>query len=105
MLFTPSELALRALDAAPDAMVIFDQSGRVLFANRQVSAQFGYAHDEIIGRTLQHLIPQLARSDRAERGGLTGLGGPPTGAQPALWGRREDGTEFPLEISSSAVEG
>jgi PAS domain-containing protein len=38
MLFTPSELARRALDAAPDAMVIIDQSGVVLFANRQVSA-------------------------------------------------------------------
>ncbi|HET9106265.1 MAG TPA: ATP-binding protein [Steroidobacteraceae bacterium] len=106
MLFTPSELARRALDSAPDAMVIIDQQGVVLFANRQVSAQFGYAHEEIIGRTLDHLIPPLLRGQHVVRGGATGEqpSRAPDGAGPELFGRREDGTEFPLEISSSPVE-
>jgi PAS domain S-box-containing protein len=106
MLFTPSELARRALDAAPDAMVIIDQSGVVLFANRQVSAQFGYAHDQIIGRSLERLIPHLFRSPHGvpEEQYVNGFRVPPMGAEPELLGRREDGTEFPLEISSSPVE-
>jgi PAS domain S-box-containing protein len=104
MLFTPSELASRALDAAPDAMVIIDQSGVVLFANRQVSAQFGYADDEIVGRSLEHLIPQLFRSQQVAQAVQYGncLRTPPMSVE-ELFGRREDGTEFPLEISSSPV--
>src|ERR1700751_822596 len=43
----PSELARSALDAAPDAMIIIDASGVIRFANRQVSALFGYRHDDI----------------------------------------------------------
>jgi PAS domain S-box-containing protein len=107
MLFTPSELARPALDAAPDAMVIIDRSGVVLFANRQVSAQFGYAHDQIIGRSLEHLIPHLFRSQPVAQGvqHVNGLHTPPRGVEPELFGRREDGTEFPLEISSSPLQG
>jgi two-component system, sensor histidine kinase len=106
MLFTPSELARRALDAAPDAMVVIDQSGVVLFANRQVSARFGYANDEIIGRSLEHLIPHLPRSQHVVRAEqyVNGLRVAPEGAEPELFGRREDGTEFPIEISSRPVE-
>ena len=54
----PPELARSALDAAPDAMIIIDGSGAIQFVNRQVSSLFGYAHDEIIGRPIELLMPQ-----------------------------------------------
>ena len=41
---TPSELARSALEAAPDAMIIIDDAGIIRFANRQVSALFGYPY-------------------------------------------------------------
>ena len=57
MLSTPPELARGALEAAPDAMIIIDGTGSVLYANRQVSALFGYPHNEIIGRSVEGLMP------------------------------------------------
>jgi PAS domain S-box-containing protein len=101
-----SELALRALDAAPDAMVITDRSGMILFANRRVSALFGYPRDEIIGRSIERLIPACSRSQHAAHGEqcVNSILPPPIGTAPELFGRREDGSEFPLEISLSPVE-
>ena len=51
MIAIPPALARRVLDAAPDPMVIIDTFGTIWFANRQVSALFGYAHDEMIGES------------------------------------------------------
>jgi PAS domain S-box-containing protein len=105
MPFIPSELARSALDAAPDAMVITDQSGVVLFANRRVSALFGYAHDQIIGRSIERLIPARCRERHATQGKrrMNGVHAPRMETEPELFGRCEDGTEFPLEISSSPI--
>ena len=58
MLSTPADLARSALDAAPDAMIIIDAAGIIRFTNRQVSALFGYAHDEIIGQRVEMLMPE-----------------------------------------------
>jgi PAS domain S-box-containing protein len=107
MIVIPSELARRALDSAPDAMVITDRSGVILFANRRVSSLFGYAREEIVGGSIERLIPEPIRNRRAAQGeeSLNGLPAPPMGAAPERLGRREDGTEFPLEISSSSIQG
>src|SRR5580692_6241805 len=58
----PAELAQSALDAAPDALLIVDGAGVVQFANRQVSALFGYSHDEIIGKPIEQMLPERFRS-------------------------------------------
>ena len=101
-----SELARGVLDAAPDAMIIIDDSGLIFFANRQVSALFGYSHADIIGRHVEFLMPErfrdrhlaqrhsYARSVRVRH----------MGAGLDLIGQRLDGTEFPLEISLSPIE-
>ena len=103
----PAELAQSALDAAPDAMLIVDGAGEVQFANRQVSALFGYAHDEIIGKPIERLMPERFRSlhvghrDRYIEAAHTR----PMGVGLELFAQRRDGTEFPVEISLSPVEG
>ena len=51
----PPDLARSALDAAPDAMIIIDAAGIIRFTNRQVSALFGYEHDEIVGQSVEML--------------------------------------------------
>ena len=62
MLSTSPELAHRALDAAPDAMIILDEDGIIRFANRQVSTLFGYGMwATLLGRYLAALdVPEGA---------------------------------------------
>ncbi|MGO9594443.1 MAG: PAS domain S-box protein [Steroidobacteraceae bacterium] len=107
MLSTSPDLARSALDAAPDAMIIIDALGVIQFANRQVSALFGYAHDEIIGHNIERLMPERfqARHIGHREHYVSNVRVRPMGAGLDLFGRRRDGTEFPLEISLSPIEG
>ena len=61
MIALPPALARSVLDDAPDAMIIVDAFGTIWFANRQVSALFGYTHDEIIGDSIEKLVPEHFR--------------------------------------------
>ena len=102
---TPPDLARSALDAAPDAMIIIDVSGVIRYTNRQVSALFGYAHDEIIGQSIETLMPERFRARHVghrERY-VNSVRVRPMGAGLDLFGRRRDGTEFPVEISLSPI--
>ena len=102
----PPDLARSALDAAPDAMIIIDGSGAIRFVNRQVSSIFGYAHDELVGRPVELLIPErfharhVGHREHYRNSGRMR----PMGAGLELFGRRRDGTEFPVEISLSPIE-
>ena len=101
------ELAYRALDAAPDAMVIVDEAGKIRFANRQVSVLFGYTREDIVGESVEALIPERFRTRHAEhrRDYLGHVRVRPMGVGLELFGRRRDGTEFPIEISLSPIAG
>jgi two-component system, sensor histidine kinase len=100
------ELARSALDAAPDAMIIIDSSGIIRYANRQITALFGYPHSDIIGREVELLMPQryrtrhLGHRERYHHSGKLR----PMGQGLELFGRRLDGKEFPVEISLSPIE-
>jgi PAS domain S-box-containing protein len=103
---TPPDLARAALDAAPDAMLIIDASGIIRFANQQVSALFGYAHDEIIGQSIEKLMPERFRARHVghREHYVSTVRVRPMGAGLDLFGRRRNGTEFPVEISLSPIE-
>ena len=58
----PPDLARSALDAAPDAIIIIDAAGIIRFTNRQVSAVFGYEHEEVIGQSIEVLLPERFRA-------------------------------------------
>ena len=66
MLTIPAEFAKSALDAAPDATIFIDATGTIQFANRQVSALFGYPHDELIGQRVEMLMPERFRRHHAD---------------------------------------
>jgi PAS domain S-box-containing protein len=104
MLSTPPELARSALEAAPDAMIIIDASGAIRFANRQVFALFGYPQDEIIGLSIEQLMPERFRARHMGHREQYTNNVRPMGAGLELYGRRKDGTEFPVEISLSPIE-
>jgi len=106
MLSLSTELARSALDAAPDAMVIIDSSGVIRYANRQVSALFGYSRDEVIGKEVEQLMPERFRHRHlSHRDAYVHNVRPrPMGQGLELFGRRRDGTEFPVEISLSPIQ-
>lgn len=87
-------------------MIIIDGTGAIRFVNRQVSSLFGYAHDEIVGRPVELLIPERfhARHVKHREHYRDSVRVRPMGAGLELFGRRKDGTEFPVEISLSPIE-
>ena len=103
---TPPDLARSALDAAPDAMVIIDSHGTIRFANRQLSALFGYAHDEMVGKPIELLMPGRFRERHIGHRIRYGhnLGVRPMGGNLELFALRQDGSEFPVEISLSPIQ-
>jgi diguanylate cyclase (GGDEF)-like protein/PAS domain S-box-containing protein len=94
------------LDAAPDAMVGVDELGTIQFVNRQTEAVFGYDRTELIGLPIDMLVPESLRHVHlTHREGY--FADPRTrsmGAGLELYGRRRDGTEFPVDIALSAVD-
>ncbi|MFJ8109513.1 PAS domain S-box protein [Streptomyces sp. NPDC096132] len=94
------------LEAAPDAMVIVDDTGAIKLVNAQTEALFGYGREELLGHPVELLIPNRFREQHTgHRGGYTANRQVrPMGAGLELHGLRKDGTEFPVEISLSPME-
>jgi PAS domain S-box-containing protein len=98
--------AANLLDAAPDAIIGIDTTGQIVLANAQAVRLFGYSREELVNRPVEILIPEARR--RVHPGFRDAyMENPhprPMGAGIKLAGRRKDGSEFPAEISLSAVE-
>ncbi|WP_457430709.1 SpoIIE family protein phosphatase [Streptomyces sp. QTS52] len=94
------------LEAAPDAMVIVDNTGIIRLVNAQTEALFGYRRDELLGRPVDLLVPERFQANHTRhRDGYTNTRQVrPMGAGLELHGLRKDGTEFPVEISLSPLE-
>jgi PAS domain S-box-containing protein len=102
-----ADLLSEALDSAPDAIVITDASGRVLFANAQVTSLLGYERTEIVGQSIERILPERFRARHVthrrrycERPTVRLMG---TGLD--LYALRKDGTEVSVEISLSPIRG
>src|SRR6185437_1065025 len=100
------DLARSALDAAPDAMLIIDASGAIRYANQQVAALFLYAREELVGQSIERLMPERFRTRHVHHrdGFFANLRLRPMGQGLELFARRADGSEFPVEISLSPVD-
>lgn len=93
------------LEAAPDAIVQVDTSGRILVMNRATEAMFGYTRDELPGQSIEVLVP--AASDGVPYGHRGALGKDlkhPIGRGLTLGAVRKDGREFPAEIRLRPVD-
>lgn len=100
------DLVHSVLESAPDAMVVIDESGTLLFANRQVSALFGYAKSEVVGQPVEMLLPERFRGRHVahRKDYIRTVRVRPMGIGLDLFARRKDGSEFPVEISLSPIE-
>jgi PAS domain S-box-containing protein len=94
------------LEAAPDAIVGVGPDGRVVLVNAQTERLLGYARAELLGQPVEVLVPEAARAaHRAMRDRYLADPRPrPMGHGSQLTARRKDGTEFPADISLSALE-
>jgi len=102
-----SEAQLRSyLEAASQAILAVSAQGRIVLVNRSTEEMFGYGRDELLGRELELLLPHRYQSvHSAHRAGF--FSEPrrrPMGRGTALWGRRKNGAEFPVEVGLSFVE-
>jgi PAS domain S-box-containing protein len=95
------------LEAAPDAMVVVNGAGEIVLLNLQAEKQFGYHRDELVGQQVTNIIPEgfaerliadglLSAADALARQIGTGI---------ELVALRKDGTEFPIELMLSPLEG
>jgi PAS domain S-box-containing protein len=101
-----SEARYRGLmEAAPDAMVVVNQSGEIVLLNLQAEKQFGYRRDELLGQKVTNIIPEgfaerlIADGLRSAEEALAQQIG--TGIE--LTARRKDGSEFPMELMLSPL--
>ena len=49
------------IESAPDGMLVADENGRIVLANPQLEAMFGYAAGELVGAAIETLVPQAVR--------------------------------------------
>jgi two-component system cell cycle sensor histidine kinase/response regulator CckA len=100
------EELIKAAEVFPVAILIADAEGRIVLVNGKTEAMFGYRRDELIGQTIETLIPERYRDHHVHhrqdynlvpRTRLMGLG-------LDLVGRRKNGDEFPIEVSLSSAE-
>lgn len=95
-----------AVQASPTALILVDERGWMLLANKQTEKLFGYSARELIGRPVEILVPESLRG--AHPGHRAAFGASPSarpmGAGRDLFARRKDGSDFPVEIGLSPIQ-
>ena len=93
------------LETLPDATIAVDREGTMVQVNAQAQELFGYDRDELIGQKVEMLVPEsYRRQHHHHRENFAQM--PKTrrmGADLDLYGRRRNGSEFPVEVSLSPV--
>jgi PAS domain S-box-containing protein len=103
---TKAEARLRELlEAAPDAILEVDAEGRIVLLNRVSEELFGYPRQELLGMPVETLLPQaMSQRHAAHRASYAATPSTrPMGHGLTLTARRQDGTEFPVEVSLSPI--
>jgi PAS domain S-box-containing protein len=94
------------IELVPDAMVLSDETGRIVLVNAQTERLLGYERDELVGQSIEVLVPEALRE--RHRGHRASFVADPRvremGAGLDLFARRRDGTDLPVEISLAPLE-
>jgi PAS domain S-box-containing protein len=100
------ELFRMATEASPSGIVVIDDQGRIVLVNSHVEELFGYNREELLEKRIEILVPERYASQHPEH--RANFFAAPTarviGAGRELFGRRKDGSEFPVEIGLSPIQ-
>jgi len=101
----PEALFRQIVETAPDALIVVDHDSRIVVVNAQAEVLFGYRRSELLGRGIDILVPERFRARHAShrRHYFEHARVRPMGIDLELFGRRKDGSEFPVEISLSPL--
>lgn len=94
------------LNFAPEGFVVVDEQGRITAANQEICRLFDYDKHDLIGQSVDLLIPERLRTRHARHRETFGSA-PKTcrmGAGLELYGRRRDGSEFPIEMHLRPID-
>ncbi|HSI95949.1 MAG: PAS domain S-box protein [Methylophilaceae bacterium] len=96
----------RVVESAPNAIILVGQDGRITLVNAQTEKLFGYGRDELIGQSVDTLVPERFRGMHG--GYRSSFFANPSvramGAGRDLFGLRKDGREFPVEIGLNPIQ-
>jgi len=97
---------LRVVEYSPGAIVMINKAGKIEMVNAQTERMFGYSRTEMLGQTVEFLLPLRFRALHPTlRGAFFSSPVPrPMGAGRELYGLRRDGSEFPIEIGLNPIE-
>jgi PAS domain S-box-containing protein len=93
-----------ALESAPDAMVITNETGIIELANSRTDAMFGHVRESLIGRDLRTLIPEWQPATTPEAGIGPVSNWSATAQESRLTALRHDGSSFPVQITRSLFD-
>jgi PAS domain S-box-containing protein len=95
-----------AVEACPSGMVMVDRAGQIVMANAEIERMFGYARQELIGQSIDILVPPRARATHPQFRSefVASPGTRAMGVGRDLSGLRKDGREFPVEVALNPIE-
>lgn len=102
-----NELVVHILNSTPDAVVVINPKGEIVFASKQAEGLFEYSSSDIVGRQLDILLPDRYRNLHHKH--LKHYFSKPTtrpmaAAKRELYGLRSNGNEFPIDISLNFIQ-
>ena len=96
----------KVLDSSPDAMLFANTQGRIVLVNAQFEKIFGYNQSEIIGKSLEILVPDRYKKNHMKmvKGYFENPRVRPMGSHFEIYARKNNGEEFPADISLSPLQ-
>jgi PAS domain S-box-containing protein len=96
----------QVVEAAPNAMVMVNKSGIIEMVNNQTESIFGYSRIELLGQSIDILLPERFRHQHPHHRAsfFSDLSPRAMGTGRDLFGRRKDGSEFPVEVGLNPIE-
>jgi PAS domain S-box-containing protein len=102
----PDGLFRLAVEACPSGMIVTDAAGSMMMLNGEAERMFGYRRDELVGQSIDVLVPVRMRGVHASlRANFRrNAAARPMGAGRDLFALRRDGSEFPVEVGLNPIK-
>jgi len=93
-----------AVEASPSGILLVNHTGQIVLVNSQIEELFGYGREELIGHSVEKLVPERFAGEHPEHRAKFFAAPAARGAGRELFARRKDGSEFPVEIGLNPIQ-